>query len=217
MKLVDILQVLLGLELMEQEGKDYHRMTGDATKRCEPRIALAREALRQAELANLTEVHVSGVATPDDAVYPTLQPGEVRYGGPEVFSSPASMLQLEVQKLEARLNIEKMNHTEDHSIAHNLAFDALVALSGAGIGTPEKGYYHEPGCLARDITRLARERDEARKKLEEGYEGHHITGTAYRCNNETGEREELVMVRIDGESYSKVHRMNEKLPVGNDC
>jgi len=128
------------------------------------------------------------------------------------------MLQLEVQKLEARLNIEKMNHTEDHRIAHNLAFDALVALSGAGIGTPEKGgYYHKPGCLARDITRLARERDEARKKLEEGYDGHHITRTAYRCNNETGEREELVMVWIDGESYSKVHRMEGKLPGGNDC
>lgn len=46
-----------------------------------------------------------------------------------------------------------------------LAVDALAALSGAGIATPEKGYVEEPWALAGDIARLAKERDEARAAL----------------------------------------------------
>lgn len=46
-----------------------------------------------------------------------------------------------------------------------LADDALLALSGAGAGTPAEGYARAPWCLKGDIERLAKERDTLRAEL----------------------------------------------------
>ena len=51
---------------------------------------------------------------------------------------------------------------EDRAAIKHLADQALLALSGAGICTPEKGYIAEPHALHGHIKLLARERDEAR-------------------------------------------------------
>jgi hypothetical protein len=47
-----------------------------------------------------------------------------------------------------------------------LATDALAALAGAGICTPEEGYVKSPHCLASNISDLMRERDEARNAVQ---------------------------------------------------
>jgi hypothetical protein len=51
------------------------------------------------------------------------------------------------------------------ALRDQLADDALVALAGAGIATPEQTYKVEPYCLEGDIKRLAKERDDARVSL----------------------------------------------------
>lgn len=57
-----------------------------------------------------------------------------------------------------------------------LATDALVALAGARIATPEKGYVVEPHCLGNDIGTLARERDAALEQLEALFLGLNVAG-----------------------------------------
>ena len=61
----------------------------------------------------------------------------------------------EVDQLKKDLEQEKL-------LSGYLANEALCALSGARVGTPEKGYLKEPGCLRGDIRRLANERDIAK-------------------------------------------------------
>lgn len=54
-----------------------------------------------------------------------------------------------------------MQLREARALASRLAADALCVLSGAGIGTPELGYLHEPVTFRADLETLARQRDEA--------------------------------------------------------
>lgn len=47
-----------------------------------------------------------------------------------------------------------------------LALDALAAISGARVITPQEGYVKAPHCLSSNIADLARERDKARQRFD---------------------------------------------------
>jgi len=159
-------------------------------------MELLQEGVRQ---ATPSVIHVAGDITPDGAILPSLQPGEVRFCEPEFVTSP---LHAAVNKLKEQLNLEKLKHKTDHDIAHMLAFDALCALSGAGIGTPEKGYLVEPGCLSGDIKRLARERDEAKKATTvASRHGLRVTNAAWGPAEPPTGRKSLTMIWLNGEAF----------------
>jgi len=65
---------------------------------------------------------------------------------------------------EANKQYDQSSDMKD--IAETLAFDALTALVGAGVCTPEEGFLKYPSCLSRSIKDLASERDSARAELE---------------------------------------------------
>ncbi len=64
-----------------------------------------------------------------------------------------------------RANAALRDDLERMTILRNrLATDALCALAGAGIATPETGYIGEPVCLTGDVAELAKQRDDALKE-----------------------------------------------------
>lgn len=79
----------------------------------------------------------------------------------------AHLADLESQLAETQKERYRFLQERDRAIAREarLANEALAALAGAGIGTPEKGYMTEPHCLSADIERLAKERDEVKAHL----------------------------------------------------
>jgi len=92
-----------------------------------------------------------------------------------------------------------------------LANDALVALAGAGIGTPLEGFYLAPHTLTRAIHDLRDERDKAQvrtKQLEEAcktalshIEDHNRAEAAndyYGCGSDVGGVSELMAALAEG-------------------
>jgi hypothetical protein len=68
-----------------------------------------------------------------------------------------------VEELERALSASQERATTAEARFRRLADDALEAIAGAGICTPEETYRDAPYLLAGDIKRLAKERDAGRK------------------------------------------------------
>jgi hypothetical protein len=70
----------------------------------------------------------------------------------------------------AQLTTTTAERDAAQALAKRLADDALVALAGSKIATPEEGFLKAPHCLPDCIERLRAERDRLRKELDEIYE-----------------------------------------------
>lgn len=145
------IRTALAIEMLEYENMNL--LSGDNKTRCEEKMRLLREAL--------ADIEGNGARVPGRVpnafstwVY-TIAPGEVVVVDPTMTKEQAAVV---IHNLTAALQTSS-------DLAKRLATDALVALAGAGICTPEHGYLSEPVCLRSDIERLARERDEARESL----------------------------------------------------
>lgn len=80
------------------------------------------------------------------------------FGRVEREAAEADRWQFLAQEHHARLEATQAERDR-------LAFDALCALSAAGVGTPAEGYAKAPECLKGDIGRLVRDRDRLRAAL----------------------------------------------------
>lgn len=85
---------------------------------------------------------------------------EARFGSIDGHANP-----FDVQCVRAHIAALTAERDQAQQLAERLADDAIVALAGSKIATPEEGYLKAPQCLGDDIKRLRKERDAAQAQL----------------------------------------------------
>lgn len=103
-------------------------------------------------------------------------------------------LQGSLNEVLRQLEITAENDSKHTAQRDRLAEDALIALAGAGIPTPEKGYKAEPHCLMRDIEELQRQRDRFARAIDES--GHDCEPTV--CGSDCVVKKAREVVRSAG-------------------